>query len=255
MATKYSKHVGARGMLTDPLFWGPLAATGVGVALGAGQNVVERIQASRAKARGYKEMLDLHPHLRKHRNQDQVRRIYQSLHNINPTLAKDPTVAGAWVDNVVEQNRAFGDQSNQALLSAVKEMAGIRQDMVSAESGVRKLRILDVGQAGQRAAEQMLQSYGNIMKEHGESAALRKRFGEASAQTKQDIAGMQQQFAQQRGALVQENRILQQHAKMVEAQNQIFAQDKSRLERQLRRHEKRSSYQTSSGRRLLAAVR
>ncbi len=170
MAAKYSQHSTASRIMKDPLFWGPLAATGVGVAASAAQNAFNRFRESRDKVRGFKEMMKLHPHLKKGRDPKQVRRLYNSLSNVNPVLAKDPLVAGAWVDNVIESNSMYGDQSQQALLAAVKDLAGIRKDVATARGHEERLRG-DMGERARVLSDQLIGRYDVARKEHGTVAA------------------------------------------------------------------------------------
>lgn len=83
------------------------------------------------KAVAYRQMMDLHPHF-KQRDQADIGRVYNSLHNVSPHMARDPLVAGAWVDNVLE-NRVPGMNSHQALLNAVKDLSGIQKNVSEIE--------------------------------------------------------------------------------------------------------------------------
>lgn len=130
MTAKYSSFFGR--MMDNPLAVA-MAAPVAGIAIGGTQMLGERLMDARAKATGYKGMLELHPKLRNHKDRKGLHRMYSSLYNIAPTMARDPLVAGAWVDNVMESNRQYGeDGSNQALLGAVKDLAGIRNQLSAA---------------------------------------------------------------------------------------------------------------------------
>ncbi len=170
MAAKYSRYGMARKIMKDPMFWGPMAAAGAGVVAGAAQDAIGKIRETRNKAHGYQEMLELHPHLKKDRNGKQVRRLYNSLSNINPTLARDPLVAGAWVDNVIESNQPYGDQSNQALLAAVKDLAGIRKDLGSARKSERDMRT-NYGDVARRMTEEGFNRFERARDRHGTIAS------------------------------------------------------------------------------------
>jgi hypothetical protein len=88
-------------------------------------------ESALGKATAYKQMVELHPHF-KSRDQAEIGRIYNSLHNASPNMARDPMVAGAWVDNVVE-NRVPGMNSHQALLNAVRELNGMQKNISDME--------------------------------------------------------------------------------------------------------------------------
>ena len=188
MAAKYTKHASASALMKDPGFWGPTAAVGAGVGLTHVQGAVERFQGARTKAKSYKEMLKLHPHLAKSRDAKQVRRLYNSLHNVNPTMGNDPLVAGAWVDNVLETQRSFGDEgSNQALLAAVKDLSGIRMQMSRARSDEQRMKP-DYGTIGQQLIDSSIQRYGDIKREHGDVAALKGQIQSLQRTHKEQMA-------------------------------------------------------------------
>ena len=88
-------------------------------------------ESVQGKTLAYREMMDLHPHF-KQRDQAEIGRIYNSLHNASPNMARDPLVAGAWVDNILE-NRHPGMNSHQALLNAVKDLNGIQKNVSDME--------------------------------------------------------------------------------------------------------------------------
>lgn len=126
-----SKTAGAWGnLLREPMFLTALAAPLIGAGIDAGSNYKRKLDAAKQKTQSYRTMLELHPHL-KQRDPQEISRLYSSLHAAAPTMANDPLVAGAWVDNIIEQNGTFGS-SNQALLSSIKDLAGIRNNMSSA---------------------------------------------------------------------------------------------------------------------------
>jgi hypothetical protein len=87
-------------------------------------------QAAAQKVVAYRSMLDIHPQLKRH-DPTEINRIYNSLHNANPGMAKDPMVAGAWVDQIM-QSKELGHTSHQALLAAVKDLSGIRSQSAQA---------------------------------------------------------------------------------------------------------------------------
>lgn len=144
MAAKYSKHTkvadavedvvakpfltALKNHITNPAFAIPASLLAVGAGAHAMGSALDRMRDARDKAKAYKSMLEMHPHL-KTRNPTEVSRIYNSVHLANPHLAKDPMVAGAMVDNVIESSAVHQGNTSQALLLAVKELAGIRSHM------------------------------------------------------------------------------------------------------------------------------
>jgi hypothetical protein len=115
----------------------PMSMMAVGGAMNMAAAGIGSLQEARAKSKAYSGMMDLHPHF-KERDEATVRRLYGTLYNLNPVMAKDPMIAGAWIDNVIERQGAFGGAhgtSNQGLLSAVPELAQIGASIASAHRG------------------------------------------------------------------------------------------------------------------------
>lgn len=75
-----------------------IAATAAGVS-----GVVEKMTAANRKAQAYKSMMVENPHLQD-RDPTLVQKYFNTLHNLNPTLATDPTVAASFVNNMVMTN-------------------------------------------------------------------------------------------------------------------------------------------------------
>ena len=113
--------------LAQPSTIAMLAAPLVGAGVGMLETRRRSSQAAVQKATAYREMMGLHPHLAR-RDPGEVNRIYNSLYNVSPTMAVDPMVAGAWVDNVIE-SKGVGYNSHQGLLTAVKELSGIERSV------------------------------------------------------------------------------------------------------------------------------
>jgi hypothetical protein len=110
--------------------------------VGAGVNEVskhrEALRQAKAKADNYRTMMELTPRLRIH-DQKEIGRIYNTLHNINPMMGNDPLIAGAWIDNIMENKGTLGEtSSHQALLNAVKDLSGIRSSLSQAMRNERK---------------------------------------------------------------------------------------------------------------------
>lgn len=104
--------------------------------IGAGVNEISKHRAAlrqaKAKAENYRTMMELTPRLRVH-DQKEIGRIYNTLHNVNPMMGNDPLIAGAWIDNIMENKGVLGEtSSHQQLLNAVKDLSGIRSQMSAA---------------------------------------------------------------------------------------------------------------------------
>lgn len=94
----------ARAVAGDAL-WKGMQIASVGLPLvtatAAGiSGVIEKMTAANRKAQAYKGMLNENPHLLD-RDQVLVQKYFNTLHNLNPTLATDPTVAASFVNNMV----------------------------------------------------------------------------------------------------------------------------------------------------------
>lgn len=115
----------------EPALLAAVAAPLVGVGVNEISKHRAAVRQAKAKAQNYRTMMELTPRLRIH-DQQEIGRIYNTLHNINPVMGSDPLIAGAWIDNIME-NKGLGDtSSHQALLAAVKELSGIRSSLSQA---------------------------------------------------------------------------------------------------------------------------
>ena len=119
-------------LVKEPALLAAVAAPLVGVGVNEISKHRAALRQAKAKAENYRTMMELHPRLRIH-DQKEIGRIYNTLHNINPTMGNDPLIAGAWIDNIMEM-KVPGQEggSNQALLAAVKDLSGIRSSLSQA---------------------------------------------------------------------------------------------------------------------------
>lgn len=124
-----------KDMVKQPTFLAAMAAPVAGLAIGRGERWLQERRAGQQKIIAYKEMLDLHPHLRD-RDPMQVQRVFNSLHNVSPNMARDPLVAGAWVDEVIEL-KTPSENSYHAILSRVKDFSGVQSNVLSNEKAMR----------------------------------------------------------------------------------------------------------------------
>lgn len=195
-----------REALTSPAVLGALASPLAVLGIERVDEWRRGRRAAQAKATAYKEMLALHPHF-KQRDPEAVSRVYNSLHNVSPVLARDPLVAGAWVDNVID-NRSGGLQSYQALLSHVGDMASAQRSLADGARApssplVRELSklVTDVG--------------SNVQKGMDNSFARRKREAEVEQErryvaAKDELVNLRHQADQRINAMHElENELLQ----------------------------------------------
>lgn len=173
----------------------PMAA-GAGVA--GGTSLVNQIRDTRAKARSYKEMMQLHPRLRG-ADQKKVKRYFGTLSRFNPTMAKDPTVSGAWISNIIDNETELDEMSGgQALLSGVKDLAGIRAQLSTAIS--KEQPRTSFGQRAERVVERGIE--GGLAKRLAEAQARNKAMaGEVAdwIQDKNDISAFNRGVRQRMG--------------------------------------------------------
>jgi len=184
MTAKYATTGVFGALLKDPHFWAPTLAMGAGAAAAGVAGVVQKITDARAQAKTYKEMIDLHPNLAQ-RPDDLVKRIFTSLNNVNPTMGRDPMVAGAWVDTIIESGGIDQTQAGRALLEGVKDLAQIRSHMSQARRSEQ-----GAGGVGHMVERGVMHGFGRakeLESELGETETLRKQ-----------IKSIQEQHAQER---------------------------------------------------------
>lgn len=183
---KYTKTGGFGKLLKDPAFWAPTVALGMGAAAAAGMGHLEKVREAKAQSTAFKEMLDIHPQLKSGRDPKLVKRIYTSLHNVNPMMARDPMVAGAWVDTIMESGGLDQGQSGRALLEGVKELAQIRSHLSQAQRGESSVGRA-IGAGVTRQVEHGFMRYDALEKEHGELGTKEKRIKGLEDSLKQRI--------------------------------------------------------------------
>lgn len=140
----FSKHAGAREFFKgifehgktvakDPFFQASAALPVIGAAVGGIGSAVSSMADARAKSKSYQEMLDLHPRMQKY-DPKMVSRVFSSIHRLNPTVAKDPLLAGAFVDRVMETHGHYEGGGNMALAEVAKDLAQLRSGISQATS-------------------------------------------------------------------------------------------------------------------------
>jgi hypothetical protein len=99
---------------------GALGVISAGV--GAGQEAIKSFTRKKDVREGFDTMLAANPTL-KGGDKGRMKAIYSTLHNFNPDYAKDPLVAGTFVDNAMAQERVDVGTIN----SVVEAQSKIRQ--------------------------------------------------------------------------------------------------------------------------------
>jgi hypothetical protein len=114
------------GRMVVPALGQSLAYAGAGALLGGGafaaRKGYEAVESRLGKAKAYNEMVEARPEL-KDRDPKAVQRAFDSLYRFNPSYAKDPLVAGSFVDSVAASERLDLGTVN-ALVTARKGMEG-----------------------------------------------------------------------------------------------------------------------------------
>src|SRR6185369_11973294 len=102
----------------------PMTATAVlGAALTAGSSAaragIDAVKDKRGKSEAFKAMMESNPRLKNHAPED-VHKAFDSLYRFNPHYAKDPFVAGTFVNETVTQDRLDVNTINQLVSSKDK---------------------------------------------------------------------------------------------------------------------------------------
>lgn len=110
----------------DPAFIAAAAAPFAGMAADAAASGIKNLIAAKQKTHAFKSMLAENPHL-KGRDAKSTQRYFNTLWTTNPQMAKDPTVAGAFV----HQQHGSGDENfpHRGIMAGAADMAKMRSDM------------------------------------------------------------------------------------------------------------------------------
>lgn len=121
----------ANAWYKDPLVISAAMAPAVGAAVQAGSYGIQKLMESKQKARAYKGMLASNKHLHG-KSSRKSQQYFNTLWTMNPTLAKDPLTAGAFVFRQhASQDPTF---PNSEILAGAQVAAGINNDIMSARS-------------------------------------------------------------------------------------------------------------------------
>lgn len=106
--------------------WGEFAGQAAVTAglIGVGHvadEVYSRISNSIGKAQGFKRMLEHNPELAKE-DRVKVQTLYNTLHNVSPSLARDPLVANSWVKRMMYQDEYVDPKTLSDLATAEQRM-------------------------------------------------------------------------------------------------------------------------------------
>lgn len=113
--------------LASPVTWSVVGAPIIGMAARSVENRLNAKRDSALKVQAYREMMDLHPHLARG-NPEQTVRLYNSLYNASPGMARDPLAAGAYIDHI-QSNTVHGQTSHQALLPIIERLSGVQKNI------------------------------------------------------------------------------------------------------------------------------
>ncbi len=136
----HSKHKLANAAAAMPGLGHIAALTAIPMVMGAGAAGAEKLWGhftnQRAQAKGFKEMLDMHPQLREARDPVHVQRTYNSMFRANPEVASDPFVIGTIVSQVVQaQSHLGGQEGPTRFLLEYERLRGL-QPRSRADSGL-----------------------------------------------------------------------------------------------------------------------
>lgn len=108
-----------------------MALTAAGAAVGGGaqlaRSAIDATTGGIGKAKAYKDMLEARPELRE-KDPKAVQRAFDSLYRFNPDYAKDPLVAGSFVDSVSSNERLDVGTVN-TLVAARKNLSDTGMDV------------------------------------------------------------------------------------------------------------------------------
>ncbi len=245
MARKYAPHFfdkvagpkmdAFKEVVTHPGFLAPIALAGIGAGIGGLQRVIGNAVEARAKAKSYKDMIAMHPHF-KGRKETEVRGVYTSLYAMNPHMARDPRVAGAMVDHVIERQGFLGGSeatSNQALLETAKELAGIRNAMAGAqksEQQIAQARQVDFKPILEAAGRSYQDTMRSVNEQHGQVGVLKEKIREISAKRDETTRKhVEQEFQARTGLPLNRDSIMAVHQANQMAENPAIAQALSEL--------------------------
>jgi hypothetical protein len=113
--------------LASPAMWGAVGAPFIGMAARSVENRFNAKRDATLKVQAYREMMDLHPHLGR-QNPEQTVRLYNSLYNASPHMARDPLAAGAYIDHI-QNNTVHGQTSHQALIPIIERLSGVQKNI------------------------------------------------------------------------------------------------------------------------------
>lgn len=118
---------GLRSMADNPVLTAAFAAPLMGMGARAIENRINTKRDAAQKQLSYKEMMQLHPHFKEH-DQTKIVRVFNSLHNMSPQVAKDPMLAGAYVDQILADN-PYGQTSVRSLIPVAERLSGVNKNL------------------------------------------------------------------------------------------------------------------------------
>jgi hypothetical protein len=141
----------------------PLATLGTLAAvphlIGGGVGMMKDRRDKAHHANTGRAMLELYPGLKRHK--PEAARLHGALGAVNPAYASNPTIAGAWVGNVIQSGKDMG-MPDKALLSGVSDAGGQRAARTTDVNRVRGLE--HAAAATQQALSQVSDMAGSSVK-------------------------------------------------------------------------------------------
>lgn len=176
-------------VVTSPEFVLPMAVMGASGLASAAQSGIKSLMDARSNRKSFQEMLDMHPHLK---GRPESKRRFDTLARFNPHVAKDPSLAGAFLDHVDASTHVMGGSdatSDQGLLTAIGQFIGLRNQQSSAMRSEQDMRRgPDVGKAIGAFGQHLQATHGKLKAEHGELAVAKERNEQLSNKLKEMAA-------------------------------------------------------------------
>lgn len=106
--------------------WGEFAGQAAVTAglIGVGHiadEVYSRVNSAVGRAHGFKLMMEYNPELAKE-DRNKIQTLYNTLHNVSPSLARDPLVANSWVKRMMYQDEYVDPKILSDLATAEQRM-------------------------------------------------------------------------------------------------------------------------------------
>jgi hypothetical protein len=124
----------------------------IGLGVDAAARGMGKLLDVRHKGKAYKKMITNHPHLKKMPEPD-TRKYFNTLYRVDPASARDPLVAGAWVNQ--QHSQHVPGHPHAGVLAGVSDIARIRSQLTPPHRGLGPATeiAMKIGPALARASE------------------------------------------------------------------------------------------------------